>query len=415
MCHTFVRAAAVVLTFGVAAISAAADDRETCGRWQDEEAIAACSRLINRNPADALAYGSRGEAYRLKGDYDRAIADLDQAIRLDPKYDFAYGSRGDAYRQKGDYDRAIADLDQAIRLDPKYAWAYGSRGDAYRLKSDYDRAIADYDQAIRLDPKYDFARTGRERVQALLNATRPATPPISAERRVALVIGNSRYAFAPVLPNPRRDAEAVAKALRDDGFQTVMLVSDVGRDALREALRKFRAEADKAAWGLVYYAGHGIQTGKTNYLIPVDAKLADERDVQGETIAYSEVEAAVSGASTLRIIILDACRNNPLEAQMARANPGRALPRGLLPPPESDAGMLVVYSTKDGETADDGNAANSPFATALIVQLKVPGREVRRVFDYVREEVMNATGKRQQPFTYGSLPGSRDFFFVAGK
>jgi len=127
------------------------------------------------------------------------------------------------------------------------------------------------------------------------------------------------------------------------------------------------------------------------------------------------VEAAIGGAKALRLIILDACRVDPFETQMARVNPGRALPRGLVAPPEPDAGMLVVYSAKDGQVADDGNGVNSPFAAALVAQLKVPGREVRRLFDYVREDVMNATGKRQQPFTYGSLPGSRDYYFVAGK
>jgi uncharacterized caspase-like protein len=91
-----------------------------------------------------------------------------------------------------------------------------------------------------------------------------------------------------------------------------------------------------------------------------------------------------------------------------------SLDRGLAAPPEAEPGTLVVYSAKEGQAAVDGDGVNSPFATALIAQLKVPGREVRRVFDYVREEVMNATSKRQQPFTYGSLP-PRDFFFVAGK
>jgi uncharacterized caspase-like protein len=165
------------------------------------------------------------------------------------------------------------------------------------------------------------------------------------------VIGNSRYAFATVLPNPRRDAEAVAQALREDGFQTVILVSDVGRDTLRQALREFRAEADKAAWGLVYYAGHGIQTGKTNYLIPIDAKLADERDVHGETIAYSEVEAAVSGASTLRIIILDACRNKSVGGADGAGEPQ---PRTPPRPPSAartgrrHAGRLLYQGRRDG-------------------------------------------------------------------
>jgi hypothetical protein len=241
----------------------------------------------------------------------------------------------------------------------------------------------------------------------------PSSPAVTAEHRVALVIGNSAYRAVPVLPNPRRDAQAVAQALRDDGFKTVTLVNDAGLDALRNALRTFRAAADAADWGLIYYAGHGLQIGKTNYLVPADARLRDERDVDAEAVSYGELEKAVSGARALRLIILDACRTDPFEAQMVRVNPGRAFSRGLSPPPEPDAGMLIVYSAKDGQIAEDGDGANSPFAAALIAQLKVPGREVRRLFDFVRDDVMNATGRRQQPFTYGSLPAVRDYYFLA--
>jgi uncharacterized caspase-like protein len=236
---------------------------------------------------------------------------------------------------------------------------------------------------------------------------------VTAERRVALVIGNSAYAAAPALPNPRRDAEAVADALRQAGFQTVTLVSDAGRDAMRDALRTFRTAADKADWGVIYYAGHGIQIGKNNYLIPVDAQLTDERDVETETISYAELERTINGVKALRIIILDACRVDPFERQMARLNPGRSIPRGLSAPPEPEPGLLVIYSAKDGQVAEDGDGDNSPFATSLITQLKTPGREVRRLFDFVRDDVMSVTNKRQQPFTYGSLPAKRDFFFVA--
>jgi uncharacterized caspase-like protein len=117
----------------------------------------------------------------------------------------------------------------------------------------------------------------------------------------------------------------------------------------------------------------------------------------------------------LRLIVLDACRVDPFAGQMARLNPGRALARGLSAPPEPESGLLIVYSAKDGQVAEDGDGANSPFATALIAQMKVPGREVRRLFDFVRDDVMTATGRRQQPFTYGSLPAVRDYYFVAGK
>jgi uncharacterized caspase-like protein len=220
------------------------------------------------------------------------------------------------------------------------------------------------------------------------------------------------------LPNPKRDAEAVAAALRQAGFETVELAMDLDRDAMAKALRSFREQADRADWALVYFAGHGIEINRVNYLIPVDAKLSDDRDVKGETVSYEELLSAISGAKALRLVVLDACRNNPFKEKMRRTAASRgSLDRGLAPPPDQDPGTLVVYSAKDGEVAEDGveGGVNSPFARAFVAQLKVPGREVRRLFDFVRDDVMEATGKRQQPFTYGSLPGRRDFYFVAGK
>jgi uncharacterized caspase-like protein len=117
----------------------------------------------------------------------------------------------------------------------------------------------------------------------------------------------------------------------------------------------------------------------------------------------------------LRLIVLDACRNNPFRERMRTTVASRGgLSRGLARPPESEPGTLVVYSAKEGEiAADDVDGANSPFARAFIAQLKVPDRELRRLFGYVRDDVLEATGKRQQRFTYGSLPGRRDFFFVS--
>jgi tetratricopeptide (TPR) repeat protein len=496
-----VYAAAVLLAFaGVA--PAAAEDSDTCFKSTGDEAIAACTRQIKRNPKDATAYynrgveydekkdydraiadydqairinpdyayayNNRGKAYNEKGDYDRAITDFNQAIRIDPKLALSYNNRGNAYKDKGDHDRAIADYNQAIQIDPKYANAYNGRGAAYWMKGDYDHAIAEYDQAIRLNPKdanpyagrggayekkgdYDraladfdlslqlnpngaFARAGRERVRAALAArpnparagasqaqSTPAPAPsfqlpaVTAERRVALVVGNSRYRAVDYLPNPKRDADAVAAALRGAGFQSVTVAGDLGRDALRDALRTFRTEADAADWALIYYAGHGIQINGTNYLIPVDAKLRDERDVKGETVGYDELEETVRGAQALRIIILDACRNDPFAANMARHNPDHAISRGLRPPPEGRPGLLVVYSARDGQVAEDGDGEHSPFATALIAHVKAPGREVRRMFDDVSDDVLEATRNRQQPFTYGRLPGKRDFFFVTGR
>jgi lipoprotein NlpI len=137
---------------------AAADDKDACAHGSDDEAIAACTRVINSGgwagSSLVWAYHDRGNAYRNKGDNDRAIQDYDQAIGLDPNNAYPYNGRGIAYQRKGDNDRAMQDFDEAIRLDPDFAAPYNNRGVVYRMKGDTDRAIQDYDQAMRLDPKF---------------------------------------------------------------------------------------------------------------------------------------------------------------------------------------------------------------------------------------------------------------------
>jgi hypothetical protein len=202
-------------------------------------------------------------------------------------------------------------------------------------------------------------------------------PAASAERRVALVIGNSEYSSAAFLPNPRRDAKAVADALREVGLQTVDLALDLDRDATVKTLRAFRDQADKADWALIYFAGHGIEMSSVNYLVPIDAKLFDDRDVKTETVSYEELLDAARGAKMLRLLVLDACRVNPFKDSMRRTMASRGSnDRGLAPPPEAEPGTLVVYSAKDGEiAADDIDGVNSPFARAFVAELKVPGLE----------------------------------------
>jgi uncharacterized caspase-like protein len=124
--------------------------------------------------------------------------------------------------------------------------------------------------------------------------------------------------------------------------------------------------------------------------------------------------SAVEGARKLRLVLMDACRDNPFAARMRRTVASRSIGRGLARV-EPSVGTLVVYSAKDGEVALDGDGANSPFAAAFVSELQLPGLEVRRLFDFVRDDVMQATSNRQQPFSYGSVPGRQDYFFIAGK
>jgi uncharacterized caspase-like protein len=240
-------------------------------------------------------------------------------------------------------------------------------------------------------------------------------PPVTIPafgRRVALLIGNGDYEHVPTLPNATNDAKAIAAAFTAAGFQSVTLKTNLKRDEVVSALSDFARIADTADWAVVYYSGHGIEYRGTNYIIPTDARLLMDRDIDLETVDIGKVMTVVDGAKHLRLIILDACRNNPFLDQMKRTIASRAITRGLAPV-EPDAGSLIVYAAKHGETALDGDGKNSPFATALLNRIQTPNLEIRRLFDLVRDDVLTSTNKQQQPFTYGSLSGSEDFYFAA--
>ena len=161
---------------------------------------------------------------------------------------------------------------------------------------------------------------------------------------------------------------------------------------------------------MIYYAGHGIEIGGTNYLVPVDAKLRDDRDVQDEAVAMNRALDAITNARKLKLVILDACRDNPFLQKMQRMAATRSVTRGLAAI-EPLGATLVVYAAKDGETAEDGDGKNSPFATSLLRRIQEPGVEINRVFRLVTGDVLRATGNRQRPFVYGSLPGEDEYYF----
>ncbi len=229
-------------------------------------------------------------------------------------------------------------------------------------------------------------------------------------QRVSLVVGNAGYRNVPALRNPASEAAAVARSLRVVGFQTVTVAADLDRVRLVDALQDFAREAAAADWGVIYYAGHGIEVGGSNYLIPIDARLEDDRDVPIETVPFDLLVKALEGARAMRLAFLDACRNDPFLGVMRRADPNRQVGQGLAAPPP-DVGILMVYATKAGQVAFDGGGDNGPFAQALSARIPTPGLEVRQLIGQVRDDVMRATGNRQLPFAYGSLPQGT-FFFV---
>jgi len=222
-----------------------------------------------------------------------------------------------------------------------------------------------------------------------------------ADKRVALVIGNSAYRGVPTLPNTRNDATDITASLERLGF-TLKRVNDGTFDDMRRALLQFGRDTVGADMAVVFFAGHGMEIGGENWLIPVDAEMRSDRDAENEAIPLKSVMLQAANASSLGLVILDACRNNPFASKMQRSARLRAVDRGLTRVEPTD-NVLVAYASKDGTTASDGNDRNSPFTAALLNNLETPGLEVTFLFRVVRDEVIAATNREQQPFLYGSL------------
>ena len=227
--------------------------------------------------------------------------------------------------------------------------------------------------------------------------------PASASERVALVIGNGAYDHVPNLPNPPHDATDVAAAFERLGFQ-VTRVDNASRSELWDSLQSFSIAASASEIAVVFYAGHGMEVDKRNYLVPTDARLQSDRDVDFQAVPMDLVTQAVERARLLSLIILDACRDNPFVSRMQRGTVTRAVGRGLTRV-ESSNQTLVAYAAAEGQTADDGKGRNSPYTTALLRYIEEPDLEVDKLFGRVRDAVLAATGGRQQPYTYGSLSG----------
>lgn len=224
------------------------------------------------------------------------------------------------------------------------------------------------------------------------------------QKKVALVIGNSRYAHEAALTNPHNDAEDMAEVLARIGFK-VMVKFDLDYNSLRNALMEFTQLADQAEIAAVFYAGHGIEMSGSNYLIPIDARLDNESQIAFQALPLDLVLNSVNGASRLRIVFLDACRNNPfLKKIQSRLGTSRsALGRGLAAV-EPNEGTVVAFAAKDGTTASDGAERNSPFTKALLKHIVQPGLDVDFLLRHVRDDVLKDTGGKQEPYKYGSLP-----------
>jgi uncharacterized caspase-like protein len=228
----------------------------------------------------------------------------------------------------------------------------------------------------------------------------------ATDKRVALIIGNSAYKNVTKLPNPSSDAAAIAALLKKSGFDVVESRQDLSINDMRRAVRDFSDKTRDADIAVVFYAGHGIEVDGSNYLVPVDAQLERDIDVEDEAMPLDRLIKVMEPVRRLRLVILDACRDNPFQKTMKRTMSSRSIGRGLGKVEVATSDTLIAFAAKAGSTASDGDGRNSPFTTALLDNIAVPGLDLRIAFGRVRDEVLRITGSKQEPFVYGSLGGT---------
>lgn len=243
-----------------------------------------------------------------------------------------------------------------------------------------------------------------------LGTAQAAAPDAGAPsaKRVALVIGNSKYVHAVELPNPANDARLIASTLRNAGFEVIEGV-DQDNAGMHSLISKFTEQSYDADLAVIFYAGHGMQVDGKNFLIPVDAELTSPAYLKTRTVQIDEFMAALPSDPAVGVIILDACRDNPLARTLAASLPKtRSLGSGLAPIEAKSegvgtGGILIAYATDPGAIAFDGNGVNSPYSTALARHLTEPGIEIQSALTRVRGEVTETTQGRQRPWHNASL------------
>ena len=247
-------------------------------------------------------------------------------------------------------------------------------------------------------------------VVALLVVFLAASPALAQGKRVALVIGNSEYKHTPRLENPKNDATDMAAMLKKLGF-VVIEGRDLDKASMERTVRDFAEALGGAQVGLFFYAGHGLQVGGQNYLVPIDAKLTTASAIDFEMVRLDLVHRTMERETSTNILIMDACRDNPLARNLARALGTRStqIGRGLAAV-ESGEGTLISFSTQPGNVALDGTGRNSPYAAALVKHIATPGDDLPTILINVRNDVMRETERRQVPWEHSALTAK--FYFI---
>jgi formylglycine-generating enzyme required for sulfatase activity len=231
------------------------------------------------------------------------------------------------------------------------------------------------------------------------------------ETRVALIIGNAEYPHPGTLKNPRNDAAAIGQAFERLGFDVTLRI-DLSRDDFLGALQEFAGKSDGAHMAAIYFAGHGIEVNQQNFLIPTDAKLKWATDVEYEAITLHQVLTSVDGAREFKLVMLDACRDNPFRTRL-RSGGSRSIVigKGLRQIDPGYPDMLIAYAAQYGTTALDGKGNNSPYVEALLSYIETPGLEIVDLFRAVRDDVRQRTDKKQTPCHYASL-GRKKIYLI---
>lgn len=243
-------------------------------------------------------------------------------------------------------------------------------------------------------------------VGALLAVSVTWSSASQAERRVALIIGNGAYKNVPSLPNPPKDATAIAALLRNLGFDVAM-GTDLTQATMTDSLRKFASDADNADVALFFYAGHGLQLDGKNYLLPIDANLKSEIDVKlGGPIDVNVMLDQTMSTAKVKLVFLDACRDNPFVEQISRSARTRSLTiKSGMAEMKSSEGTLLAFATSPGQVALDGTGGHSPFTTALLDNLGAQNTEISVSLTKVRAQVADLTKKKQSPWASTNLTG----------
>ena len=406
-----------------------------------EHAFADYDIVIRLEPS-VFAYVGRCLSRTVLGQLQEALLDCNEAIKLQPTSAQPWGARAFVNFKLGQFDNAIADYDAALRIDPKRASSLYGRGMAKQRKGDVGPGNADMAAATALqsDVADLFTRMGEEQASAVTASIAPTTneaptfaaPAVAApattapnttgtatgvaeaakavaggdfHHRVALVIGNSNYAAVAPLRNPKNDATDMAAKLRKLGFDVVE-GTDVTRRGMDEVIRDFGRKLDGADLALFFYAGHGLQVGGKNYLVPIDAKLERPGDLALDAVDVSVVLAQMEAEKRVNLVLLDACRDNPLSRSLSRSLGTRSASVGQgLATIQSAIGTMIAYATQPDNVALDGSGRNSPFTTALLKYIDTPGADITTVMRRVRADVIAATKEKQVPWDHSSLTG----------